>query len=202
MSHRTDSRANRPGSEKRKRPGRSVASLLLVAGLTASAMTALAASQASAATACAPGADTCVIPETVQTPLGPVTVTVSAANVVTVQLTPIAASTLVIGIPFAIPPGPPALPGYSRTSVTTEAGVVNVDTFLSPPARNGFELPDLAIVSIHPPSPCRVKSTGTTVVFTPVIPPGPPGSPSNRINSGAIRVRLTAVIGGRQRRST
>ena len=36
-------------------------------------------------------------------------------------------------------------------------------------------LPDLAIVSIHPPNPCRVKTTGTTVVFTPIIPPGPPG---------------------------
>lgn len=176
MSHLTDPRANRPGSEKRKRPGRSVASLLLVTGLSASAMTALAASQASAASACAPGADTCAIADTVQTPLGPVTVTVGAANVVTVQLTPIATSTLVIGIPFAIPPGPPALPGYTRTSVTTAGGVVNVDTFLAPPATvNGFELPDLAIVSIHPPGPCRVKTTGTTVVFTPIVPPGPPG---------------------------
>jgi len=97
-------------------------------------------------------------------------------NVVTVQFTPVATSTLVIGIPFAIPPGPPALPGYARTSITTAGGVVNVDTFLAPPATvNGFELPDLAIVSIHPPSPCRVKTTGTTVVFTPIIPPGPPG---------------------------
>jgi hypothetical protein len=176
MSHLTDPPANRPGIEKRKRPGRSVASLLLLAGLTAGAMTALGASQASADSVCAPGADTCVIADTVQTPLGPVTVTVSAANVVTVQLTPIAASTLVIGIPFAIPPGPPALPGYARTSITTAGGVVNVDTFLAPPATlSGFERPDLAIVSIHPPGPCRVKTTGTTVVFTPIIPPGPPG---------------------------
>jgi hypothetical protein len=37
-----------------------------------------------------------------------------------------------------------------------------------------FALPDLAIVSIHPPSPCRVSISGTTVVFTPIIPPGPP----------------------------
>jgi len=96
-------------------------------------------------------------------------------NVVTVQFTPVATSTLVIGIPFAVPPGPPGLPGYARTSITTAGGVVNVDTFLAPPARNGFVLPDLAIVSIHPPGPCRVRTTGTTVVFTPVIPPGPPG---------------------------
>ena len=84
MSHLTDLRANRRGSEKRKRPGRSVALLLLGAGLTASAMTALGASQASAATACTPGAATCVVADTAQTPLGLVTVTVSAANVVTV----------------------------------------------------------------------------------------------------------------------
>jgi hypothetical protein len=32
----------------------------------------------------------------------------------------------------------------------------------------------LAIVSIHPPSPCRVRTSGTTVTFTPIIPPRPP----------------------------
>ncbi len=88
MSHPPHLLANRPASPARKRPGRSVASLLLVAGLTVSAMTALAASPASAASVCAPGADTCVITDAVQTPLGPVTIAVSAANVVTVQLTP------------------------------------------------------------------------------------------------------------------
>jgi hypothetical protein len=83
--------------------------------------------------------------------------------------------TLVIGIPFAFPPGPPTLPGYARTSITTAGGVVNIDTFLAPPgAVNRFALPGLAIVSIHPPGPCRVRTSGTAVVFTPVIPPGPP----------------------------
>ena len=176
MSHPPHLLANRPASPAGKRPGRHVASILLVAGLTVSAMTALAASPASAASVCAPGADVCVITDVVQTPLGPVTIAVSAANVVTVHLTPTAPTALVIGIPFAFPPGPPTLPGYARTSIATAGGVVNLDTFLAPPgAANGFALPSLAIVSIHPPGPCRVVSSGTTVVFTPVIPPGPPG---------------------------
>ena len=175
MSHPPHLLANRPARPTRKRPGRRVASLLLVAGLTVGAMTVLAASPASAASVCAPGADICVITDTAQTPLGPVTIAVSAANVVTVQLTPTAPGALVIGIPFAIPPGPPGLPGYARTSITTAGGVVNIDTFLAPPAAaNGFALPDLAIVSIHPPGPCRVRTSGTTVVFTPIFPPGPP----------------------------
>jgi hypothetical protein len=166
---------NRPASPPRKRPGRRVASLLLAAGLTLSAMTVFAASPASAASVCDPGTDICAITDTVQTPLGPVTIAVSAANVVTVQLTPTAPSTLVIGIPFAIPPGPPALPGYARTSITTAGGMVNIDTFLTPPgAASWFALPNLAIVSIHPPGPCRVQTSGTTVVFTPISPPGPP----------------------------
>jgi hypothetical protein len=166
--------AAEPAIRPRKRPGRRVASLLLTAGLAVSAMTALAASPASASV-CAPGSDTCVITNSVNTPLGPVTVTVSAASAVTVQLTPTAPSTLVIGIPFAFPPGPPTLAGYARTSITTAGGVVNIDTFLAPPAAaNSFALPGLAIVSIHPPGPCRVRTTGTAVVFTPVFPPGPP----------------------------
>ena len=169
MSHPPHLLANPPASPARKRPGRRVASFLLVAGLTVSAMTALAASPASADSVCAPGSDTCVISNAVQTPLGPVTIAVSAANVVIVQLTPAAPGTLVIGIPFAIPPGPPALPGYARTSITTAGGVVNIDTFHAPPAAaNWFALPDLAIVSIHPPGPCRVLTSGTAVVFTPV----------------------------------
>ncbi len=175
MSHPQHLLANRPASPACKRPGRRVASLLLVGGLTVSAMTAITTLPASAASACAPGTDTCAITNSVQTPLGPVTIGVSATNVVTVQLTPTAPSTLVIAVPFAIPPGPPSLPGYARTSITTAGGVVNIDTFLAPPgAANGFALPDLAVVSIHPPGPCRVRVSGTTVVFTPVFPPGPP----------------------------
>jgi hypothetical protein len=162
--------ASRPG----KRPARRVASLLLVAGLAAGIPTALAAAPASAATSCDPGADFCVVPDTVQTPLGLATVTVTAGNVVTVQLTPTSPSTLVFGIPFAIPPGPPGLPGYTRTSVATAGGVVNIDTYL-PGQPTRFALPGLAVVSIHPPGPCVVSTTGTTVVFTPIVPPGPSG---------------------------
>jgi hypothetical protein len=159
-----------------KRPGRRVASALLLFGLAASVVTSSTASPARAASVCDPGGDVCVVaPDTAQTPLGPVTVAVSAANVVTVQLTPTAPGTLVFGIPFAIPPGPPALPGYARTSITTAGGVVSIDTFLTQPGQAAiFALPDLAIVSIHPPSPCRVRISGTTVVFTPIVPPGPP----------------------------
>lgn len=174
MPHPPHLLANRPASPTRKRPGRRVASLLLVAGLTTSAMTALGAAPASAAAVCAPGTDMCVVTDTAQTPLGPVTIAVSAANVVTVQLTPTAPGTLIIGIPFAIPPGPPGLPGYTRTSITTAGGVVDIDTFLAPPGTSGFALPGLAVISIHPPSPCRVRTSETTVVFTPIIPPGPP----------------------------
>ena len=175
MSHPTHLPAGQPASPARKRPSRRVASLLLVAGLTVGAMSALAASPASAASACDPGTDICVITNSVNTPLGPVTIAVSAASVITVQLTPTSPRTLVIGIPFAIPPGPPGLPGYARTSITTAGGVVSIDTFLAPPgATNGLALPDLAIVSIHPPGPCRVRTNGTTVAFTPIFPPGPP----------------------------
>ncbi len=172
MSHAPHLPANGPPSPPRRRPGRRVASLLLAGGLTLSAMTAFAASPARAASVCDPGTDICVITDTVQTQLGPVTIAVSAANVVTVQLTPTVPRTLVLGIPVAIPPGPPGLPGYTRTSVATAGGVVNIDTFLAPiGAANWFAL---AIVSIHPPSPCLVRTSGATVVFTPIIPPGLP----------------------------
>jgi hypothetical protein len=152
MSHLPHPLASQPVNPARKRTGRRFASLLLAAGLTVGAMTALATSSASAASACPPGTD--------------------AENVVTVQLTPTAPRTLVLGIPFAIPPGPPGFPGYSRTSITTEGGVVNIDTFLAPPGTPTWS--GLAVVSIHPPGPCRVQTSGTTVVFTPIIPPGPP----------------------------
>jgi hypothetical protein len=139
-------------------------------------MTGFAAASASASTVCDPGTDVCVVvPDTVQTPLGTVTVASSPDNVVTVQFTPAVECTAVIGIPFALPPGPPNLPGYSRTTIATAGGVVNVDTLYppGPPCRSA--LPNLAIISIHPPGPCRVRTSGNTVMFIPVIPPGPPG---------------------------
>jgi hypothetical protein len=153
-----------------KRPARRIAALMLVAGLTAIAPVALLAAPASAVSVCDPGADTCVVSQATQTPVGLVTVTVSAENVVTVQLAPTSANTLVFGIPFAIPPGPP---GYVRTTITTAGGDVIIDAFPpGPPTR--FALPGLAIISIHPPGPCRVRTSGTTVVFTPIIAPGSP----------------------------
>lgn len=164
-----------PASPAGRPRRRHVRSLLLVVGLSTGAVTGAVASPASAATACDPGTDVCVaVPDTVPTPLGPVTVSVSAGNVVTVQLAPATSCTQAIGIPFAIPPGPPGLPGYSHTTITTAGGVVNMDEFLppGPPCRSA--LPTLAVISIHPPSPCRVSTSGTTVVFTPIRPPGPP----------------------------
>ncbi|HUZ56182.1 MAG TPA: hypothetical protein VMU94_27115 [Streptosporangiaceae bacterium] len=176
MPHVPHLLAGWPASPPGKRPARRIASLLLAAGLAAGAPTAFAVAPASAASICDPGTDYCVVSDTVQTPLGPATVTVSAGNVVTVQLTPTSPGSLVYGMPFAIPPGPPALPGYTRTSITTIGGVVDIDTFQTlPGSPNRFDMSSLAIVSIHPPSPCRVSTSGTTVVFTPIIPPGPPG---------------------------
>jgi hypothetical protein len=157
--------------------GRRIASLLLSV-LTAATLAGLAVVPASAAVVCT--GDICVVePDVVQTPLGPVTVTVSDANVVTVHLDPASPNTLLLGIPFALPPGPPTLPGCpggcSRTTIDTSGGLVTIDEIQIPPGPPGrIALPSLAIVSIHPPSPCRVRISRTTVVFTPIIPPGPP----------------------------
>jgi hypothetical protein len=129
---------------------------------------------------CDPGGDVCVVyPDAVQTPLGMVSVTVSSADVVTVHLDPSVANTLVIGVPISLPSGAlvSGCPGgCSRTTIATAGGLVTVDTVQIPPGPPGrLALPNLAIISIHPPSPCRVRTTGSTVTFTPVqIPPGPP----------------------------
>ena len=156
--------------------GHRLGSLAMGAVLMAATVVVLGATSASASTVCNPGGDVCVVvPDTVQTPVGLVTVTVSAANVVSVVLTPSVPRTLVFGIPFTIPPGPPGLPGYARTSIDTTGGTVTIDTLLWPPGPpTRFSLPNLAIISIHPPGPCRASTSGTTVVFTPIIPPGTP----------------------------
>jgi len=153
---------------------RTVSFAMLVAGFSITALTGFAAPAATAATSC--DLDVCVIiPDTVQTPVGAVTVTVSAANVVSVQVAPTVACTLVLGIPFAVPPGPPALPNYSRTSVQTTGGEVDIDTIAIPPGPPCRSLPNVAIISIHPPSPCRVSTRGTLVTFTPIRPVGATG---------------------------
>jgi hypothetical protein len=129
---------------------------------------------ASAATVCT--GDVCVIvPDTLQTPLGLATITVSATNVVTVQFTPTTANTFVQGIPFSFPAGakcsiPPGPPCFVETSLDTAGGLVSIDTFQIPPGPPvRFAPPNLAIISLHPPSPCRVQTIGTTVVFTPIV---------------------------------
>ena len=155
---------------------RRLGSLVLAVGLTAATLTGLAA-PASAAIVCT--GDVCVVvPDTVQTPLGPATVTVGTGNVVTVQLDPTSPNTLVIGIPFTIPQGAlvASCPGgCSRSTIDTTGGLVTIDTFqIAPGPPTRFALPNIAIISIHPPSPCRARTVGTTVTFTPIYPPGPP----------------------------
>ena len=148
-----------------------LSSVVLAATVAVGSLVGLAAGPAYAATVCT--GDLCVVtPDTVQTPLGVVTVSVSDANVVTVQLTPGSTNTLVVGLPFTIPataflPGCPG--GCTRTTIDTAGGLVTIDTFQvppGPPAR--FALPNLAVISIHPPGPCRVSTHGTTVTFTPI----------------------------------
>jgi hypothetical protein len=102
----------------------------------------------------------------ITTPLGAATVTVSSANVVTVDFVANDPShTLVAALPFAIPPGPPC---------RLAGGAVNIDTVSTPPGPPNFgftSFTGLVIVSIHPPSPCRMRvtrtATDTLVVFTP-----------------------------------
>ena len=176
MTRSTSPRTIQPRPRARRRAG----SLLMAVGLSVVGIAGFAAAPAGAATSCDPASDVCVVqPDVLQTPVGFVTVTVSESNVVTVHLAPTSASSLMFGIPFAIPPGPPGkaagngrLPAYARTSIDTAAGLVVVDTLVFPVSR--FALPNLAIVSIHPPGPCKTSTNGMTVVFTPLTPPGPP----------------------------
>lgn len=158
---------------------RRVGSMLLGAGLLAATVVAGLPAAASASTVCDPAGDVCVVyPDSVQTPLGLVTVTASSANVVTVHLEPTSPNTLVVGVPFTVPArwllGCPG--GCTRTTIDTSGGLVTIDTFAFPPGPpTRIALPSLAFVSIHPPGPCRASTSGTTVTFTPIqTPPGPP----------------------------
>jgi hypothetical protein len=110
----------------------------------------------------------------ITTPLGAATIAVSSANVVTVDFVANDPShTFVAALPFAIPPGPPAR-GFIRNSLVTVGGTINIDTVSIPPGPPGFgstSFAGLVVVSIHPPSPCRMTATRTAtqtiVVFTP-----------------------------------
>ena len=146
-----------------------LASLLAGIGLTLATVVGTGAAAANAATTCDPAGDVCVVtPDEVQTPLGLVSVAVSDAKVVTVHLDPNSANTLVLAVPFSLPGGLVAScpGGCTRTTIDTTGGLVTIDTIQLSPGR--FALPNLAIISIHPPNPCRVRVTGATVVFTPI----------------------------------
>jgi hypothetical protein len=151
----------------------------LLTTVLVAATTGIGATTANAATTCDPAGDVCVVvPDSVATPLGLVTVTTNSTGAVSVHLDPVYPNTLVVGVPFALEPGllVSGCPGgCTRTNIDTVDGLVSIDTITippGPPAR--FSLPNLAIISIHPPSPCRARTLGTTVTFTPIYPPGPP----------------------------
>jgi hypothetical protein len=144
----------------------------VMVGLMTATLVGAGATAAEAATVCDPANDLCVVtPDTVQTPLGLVSVTVSSSSVVTVHLAPASANTVVVGVPFTVPAGLflSCPGGCARTSIDTSGGLVTIDTIQIPPGAPGrLTLPNLAIISIHPPGPCRARTIGTTVVFTPI----------------------------------
>ena len=172
---RHEAKAANPRDPRRRALARAGFRTLMAVTVLGLVPIALTTPPAQAATTCT--GDICVVDNSVDTPLGPVTVTVSSANVVTVTLTLIT-RTVVFGIPFTYPPGPPSRPGYTRTTIDTAGGIINIDEILTPPGPpSRLAMPSLALISIHPPSPCRAQTTGSTVTFTPVtevIPPGPP----------------------------
>lgn len=110
-------------------------SVIAIAGLL-TAISVVAAPTAGADTFC--NADVCVIDNTFQTPVGVATVTVTAGNVATVSLAT-TSPTFVFGVPFTFPEPPVAgCPGgCARTSITTTAGTINIDTVVIPPGPPG-----------------------------------------------------------------
>jgi hypothetical protein len=119
---------------------------------------------------CSVSTDQCQVNNTVQTPAGLVSVTVGPGHVVTVRLTPVKPNTLVRGYAGDVPAPPPNRLGYSRATFDTGgAGIVVIDTVVSPPGSpTRVSVPNVALISIHPPSPCRAQTAGNTVVFTPI----------------------------------
>ena len=116
--------------------------------------------------------DNCVIDSTVQTPAGLITVSTSPGNVVAVHLTPVNPKTIVIGLPFTLPAGAlvSGCPGgCTRTTIETTGGLVTIDTILIPPGPPGSpSFPTIVVIQTHPPGPCRARTAGTTVTFTPI----------------------------------
>lgn len=139
---------------------RTVAAAVLLAAFTVLGT----ATPASAATTCS---GNCPVGIIVTTPVGTATVTVTAANVVTVALAP-TARTLVFGVPFSYPPVLCAQ-FCTRTTIPTAGGAINIDSVVYPPGPpTRFAFPNVAVISIHPPNPCRAQTIGANVTFTPI----------------------------------
>ena len=109
--------------------------------------------------------------QTVQTPVGPVTITADATNVVTVRFTPDEPIRLIVvpGDPQSpsdrtIPDNPGSL---FRISVPTTGGVVTIATVVLRKLPGKRKPPTLTL-KMESPTRCGAVVDGATVVFTPL----------------------------------
>ena len=87
---------------------------------------------------------------------------------------------------FSIPPGPPAGLSGTRTTMDSPGGLVAIDTFQippGPPLRSAR--PSLAMISIHPPGPCRANHQRDHGGVHPDPPAGPTPGLRSRASRGA-----------------
>ena len=173
--------------------GRRLGAAILGIGLIVTALTGLGAGPATASSACSVGGDVCTVkPDTAQTPLGLVTVTVTAGDVVTMHTDPTAPNTVVVGVPIKLPLGVLVLgcaSGCGRTSIETPGGLVSMDTIIFPP--DTLALPSLAILSIFPLATVPGPNRRDNLVFTPIFPPRPRPEPQPTAYLGGSLTRRT-----------
>jgi hypothetical protein len=145
-----------------------IARLLALLGLVGSL---LAAPATVSAAGCGPFVEFCS--DTINTPLGTANVSVDTANVVTVDfIPPNPIRPFVTALPLSISPNLVLSLGFTRFSLPTRAGTVNIDTRVIPPNPILGQFSGLVVISIIPTDPCRVSVTrtltDTIVVFTPI----------------------------------
>jgi hypothetical protein len=148
---------------------------LFISCLLAAALLLLGVAGPAAADGCS--TDLCPPPaQTVQTPVGPVTITADPTDVVTVQFAP-DEPIRIVALPGEGLPSAPADAGNPdvlfRTTVDTTGGEVTIQTVTLQKLPGQRKPATLTLVRIHPPSPCRVTVSETTVVFTPLDLPAP-----------------------------